>query len=82
MARRPVDEKIIKLTMDNSDLSEKAAKSVELINKLKDTLNKIPGVNIGKAGDNIAKIGEEAGKSRVGLAAVEVFGVPPGKDQE
>lgn len=70
MARRPVDEKIIKLTMDNSDLSEKAAKSVELINKLKDTLNKIPGVNIGKAGDNIAKIGEEAGKSRVGLAAV------------
>ena len=70
MARRPIDEKIIKLTMDNSDLSEKAAKSVELINKLKDTLNKIPGVNIGKAGDNIAKIGEEAGKSRVGLAAV------------
>ena len=70
MARRPVDEKIIKLTMDNSDLSEKAAKSVDLINKLKDTLNKIPGVNIGKAGESIAKIGEEAGKSRVGLAAV------------
>ena len=48
MARRPVDEKIVKLSMDNSDLTRKAQESTSLITKLRDGLNKIPGVNLGK----------------------------------
>ena len=57
MARRPVDEKIVKLSMDNSDLTQKAQESTSLLSKLRDGLNKIPGVNLGKTTQELSNIG-------------------------
>src|SRR5690625_99360 len=57
MARRPVDEKIVKLSMDNSDLIQKAQESTSLLSKLRDGLNKIPGVNLGKTTQELNNIG-------------------------
>lgn len=57
MARRPVDEKIVKLSMDNSDLLQKAQESTSLLSKLRDGLNKIPGVNLGKTTQELNNIG-------------------------
>ena len=57
MARRPVDEKIVKLSMDNSDLTNKATESASLLSKLTATLNKLPGVNLGKTTQELSNIG-------------------------
>lgn len=57
MARRPVDEKIVKLSMDNSDLTNKATESASLLSKLTATLNKLPGVNLGKTTQELGNIG-------------------------
>ena len=58
MARRPVDEKIVKLSMDNSDLTMKATESASLLSKFTATLNKIPGVNLGKTSQELGNIGK------------------------
>ena len=57
MARRPVDEKIVKLSMDNSDLVRKAQESTSLLGKLRNGLDKIPGVNLGKTTKELSNIG-------------------------
>ena len=57
MARRPVDEKIIKLSMDNRDLARKASESTTLLSRLKDGLNKIPGINLGKTTKEMGALG-------------------------
>ena len=62
MARRPVDEKIVKLSMDNSDLTQKAQESTSLLSKLRDGLNKIPGVNLGKTAQELNNIGSATKK--------------------
>lgn len=62
MARRPVDEKIVKLSMDNKDLTSKAAESTSLLSKLRDGLNKIPGVNLGKTTQELNNIGSATKK--------------------
>ena len=58
MARRPVDEKIVKLTMDNRDLARKAAESTTLLSRLRDGLNKIPGISLGKTAKEIGAMGD------------------------
>ena len=62
MARRPVDEKIVKLSMDNSDLTMKATESASLLTKFTATLNKIPGVNLGKTTQELGNIGNATKK--------------------
>ena len=58
MARRPVDEKIVKLSMDNSDLTNKATESTSILSKLTASLNKLPGVNLGKTTQELNNIGD------------------------
>lgn len=48
MAGRPIDEKIVAMKMDNSDFKRKAIETTGLFGKLRDSLNRIPGVNLGK----------------------------------
>ena len=45
---RPVDEKIVKMSIDNQDFKTKANETIGVFGKLQDVLNKIPGVNLGK----------------------------------
>lgn len=49
MARRPVDEKIVKLTLDHRDFAKRVMESTTLFTHLTETLNKIPGINLGKS---------------------------------
>lgn len=57
MARRPVDEKIVKLTMETNDFDRRAAESATLLGKLQQGMNKLPGVNLGKTTAELGQIG-------------------------
>lgn len=48
MATRPIDEKLVAMKMDNSDLVKKASETTKLMGGLTNFLNKIPGINLGK----------------------------------
>lgn len=56
MATRPIDEKIVAMKMDNSDFKQKALETTSLFGKLRDSLNKIPGVNLGKVSNDFKDI--------------------------
>jgi len=57
---RPIDEKIIAMKMDNSDFVRKASETTSLFGKLRNSLNKIPGVNLGKTAGELSKISQNA----------------------
>jgi tape measure domain-containing protein len=59
MAGRPIDEKIVVMRLDNSDFASKAANTTSLLGKLRDSLNKIPGVNLGKTTQELGAIEEK-----------------------
>lgn len=56
---RPIDEKIVVMKMDNSDLVQKASETTTLFGKLKDSLNKIPGVNLNKTVQEVGSLRNE-----------------------
>ena len=56
---RPIDEKIVVMKLDNSDFARKAAQTTSLFGKLRDGLNKIPGVNLGKTTQELGSIAKE-----------------------
>jgi tape measure domain-containing protein len=56
---RPIDEKIVSMKMDNSDFKQKAAETTSLFGKLRDALNKIPGINLGQTTESLKDIGRE-----------------------
>lgn len=53
---RPIDEKIVAMKMDNSDLVKKAAETTSIFGKLTNALNKIPGVNLGRTVKDLGDI--------------------------
>lgn len=48
MAKRPVDEKIVAMKLDNSDLKAKAAETTTIFGKLKSSLGTIKDISLGK----------------------------------
>jgi tape measure domain-containing protein len=75
MAGRPIDEKIVVMKLDNSDFANKAADTTNILGKMRDALNKIPGVNLGKTSEELAAIDKAAstgGVDRLGNAAQAV----------
>lgn len=69
MAGRPIDEKIVAMKMDNSDFKRKAMETSTLFSKLRDSLSKIPGVNMDKITNSFAGIQKAAnGTDLTGLA--------------
>lgn len=65
MAGRPIDEKIVVMRLDDSDFTRKAANTTSTLGKLRDTLNRIPGVNLGKTSQELGAIQDEAGSSKL-----------------
>lgn len=57
---RPIDEKLVVMKLDNSDFASKAAQTTSIFGKLRDTLNKIPGVNLGKTSQELSGISRTA----------------------
>lgn len=55
---RPVDEKIVKLTMDSDDFSKKASNSESLLSKLRSAFDKLKQTDVTKPSSDIAKLKE------------------------
>ena len=53
---RPIDEKIVAMKMDNSDFKQKATETTSIFGKLRDGLNKIPGVDLSKTTQQLSNI--------------------------
>lgn len=69
MAGRPIDEKIVVMKLDNSDFQKKAVETTSIFGKLRDALNRIPGVNLGKTTQELGKIQSAANNTNLnGLA--------------
>ncbi|MCU7525657.1 MAG: tape measure protein [Ignavibacteria bacterium] len=62
---RPIDEKIVAMKMDNSDLKQKAQETTNIFGKLKDSLNKIPGVNLGRTVQDLGDIQNAANNTKL-----------------
>lgn len=75
MAGRPIDEKIVVMKLDNSDFTAKAANTTSSLGKLRDALNKIPGVNLGKTTEELGKIQNEANNTNLDKLASSVQSV-------
>lgn len=69
---RPIDEKIVAMKMDNSDFKRKAVETTGLFGKLRDSLNKIPGVNLGKVTNDLSGIQKAANRTDMGNLASSV----------
>ena len=69
---RPVDEKIVRMKLDNTDFQRKAGETVGVFGKLTTALNKIPGVNLGKTSGELGAIGDAAGKIPADKLATDV----------
>ena len=65
MAGRPIDEKIVVMRLDNSDFAQKASETTSLFGKLRDALNKVPGVNLQKTATELGNIQTEASKTNL-----------------
>lgn len=61
MAGRPIDEKIVAMKMDNSDLKNKAAETTSIFGKMRDSLGKaMSSVNFSSATKELANIKQAA----------------------
>ena len=58
---RPVDEKIVRMKLENQDFKAKAQETTGILGKITDSLNKIPGVNLGKTASELGAINKQAG---------------------
>ena len=65
MSNRPIDEKIVVMKLDNSNLLKNATETTSILGKLKNSLNKIPGVNLGKTAQDMANINAEVKRTRM-----------------
>ena len=65
---RPIDEKLVKFKIENADFKTKADETIGIFGRLKESLNKIPGVNLGKTVSDLGNIKNAA--SNVGLGGL------------
>lgn len=75
MASRPIDEKIVKMKLDNSDFKRKAAETTGIFGKITAGLNKIPGVNLGKTAGELNNINTAAKGIKMDAVGTAVQGV-------
>lgn len=62
---RPVDEKLVVMKLDNSDFRKKATETTGLFDALKNAMNKIPGVNLGKSVKEMKDLGDNTDKVKM-----------------
>ena len=62
MASRPIDEKIVVMKLDNSDFAQKATETTSIFGKLRESINRVPGVNLGKTATELGNIQTEASR--------------------
>lgn len=60
---RPIDEKIVKMKMDNSDFKAKASATVGIFGKLQSAFGKVTGLNLSRSVADISKINTVAGQT-------------------
>jgi tape measure domain-containing protein len=72
MAGRPIDEKIVVMRLDNSDFTKNAADTTSKLGLLRDSLNKIPGVNLGKTAQELGQIQNAANSTTMDKLAGSV----------
>lgn len=58
MAQRPIDEKIVVMKLDNSDFTRKAQETTTIFGKMRDSLSKIPGVNLSKTNQELTQMNQ------------------------
>lgn len=56
---RPVDEKIARMKLENSDFKVKVQETIGFFSKLNDKINKVPNANLDKTVKDMAKLGQE-----------------------
>lgn len=64
---RPIDEKIVAMKMDNSDFKRKALETTSLFGRLRDSLNRIPGINLGKTVNDLNGIQRAANSTDLSI---------------
>lgn len=72
---RPIDEKIVKMKMDNSDFAQKAQQTVSIFSKLTGSFKKINGVSLGKSVNELGKIQDSVNKTNFQKMVEGVAGV-------
>jgi tape measure domain-containing protein len=72
MAERPIDEKIVVMKLDNTDFTKNAADTTSKLGRLRDALNKIPGVNLGKTTQELGQIQNAANNTNLNRLATSV----------
>lgn len=60
---RPIDEKIVKMKLDNSDFKSKASATVGIFGKLNQAFSKVKGLNLTRSVADIGKINSVASKT-------------------
>lgn len=70
---RPIDERIVKMKLDNQDFKSKADETVGIFGKLKDTFARITSVDLGKTSKELSGISRETANIPMNklLSAVE-----------
>ena len=63
---RPIDERIVRMRLENQDFKTKADETIGIFSKIKDGLNKIPGVNLGKTVGELGNLKSAADKVTLG----------------
>ena len=72
---RPVDEKIVKMRIENQDFKLKADETLGIFGRLNEALNKIPGINLGKTVSELGNIKTAVGNVGMGGLAQSVENV-------
>lgn len=62
---RPIDEKIVKMKLDNSDFQSKAAQTVGIFGKLNNAFKKVTGLNFKKPVEDLGKLNSTADKTNL-----------------
>lgn len=60
---RPIDEKIVKMKLDNSDFKNKASATVGIFGKLNQAFSKVKGINLTKSVADLSQINSVASKT-------------------
>lgn len=75
MASRPIDEKIVVMKLDNSDFQQKATETTSLFGKLRESLSRVPGVNLQKTANELGNIQDAARRTHMDRLSDAVHGV-------
>lgn len=72
---RPIDEKIVKMKLDNSDFRSKATETVGIFGKLTSVFSRVKNVSLGKTATDLSNINNQARNIDMGRIATGVEAV-------